>query len=191
MNVYDFDGTIYDGDSTIDFYIFCLKKYPQIIFDLPNQIKGLVLYKIKKINKTEFKERFFSFLARVDNIDKIIVEFWNIHEKKIKKWYVKQHLDTDVVISASPEFLLNEVCKRQVILNLIASDVDKYTGKFETPNCYGVEKVRRFYLKYPNGKIDNFYSDSYSDAPLAQISQKSYKIVKHKIENWNIKTKEK
>ena len=26
MNVYDFDKTIYDGDSTLDFYIFSVKK---------------------------------------------------------------------------------------------------------------------------------------------------------------------
>ena len=25
MNVYDFDGTIYNGDSTIDFYLYCIK----------------------------------------------------------------------------------------------------------------------------------------------------------------------
>ena len=26
LNVFDFDNTIYDGDSSIDFYIFCLKR---------------------------------------------------------------------------------------------------------------------------------------------------------------------
>lgn len=26
MNVYDFDKTIYDGDSTLDFYFFHLRK---------------------------------------------------------------------------------------------------------------------------------------------------------------------
>lgn len=26
MNVYDFDGTVYAGDSTVDFYFFCLRK---------------------------------------------------------------------------------------------------------------------------------------------------------------------
>ena len=31
MNVYDFDGTIYNGDSTIDFYIYALKSKPSII----------------------------------------------------------------------------------------------------------------------------------------------------------------
>lgn len=31
MNVYDFDKTIYAGDSTIDFYLFCLKRQPAIL----------------------------------------------------------------------------------------------------------------------------------------------------------------
>lgn len=26
MNVYDFDGTVYRGDSTVDFWLFCLRK---------------------------------------------------------------------------------------------------------------------------------------------------------------------
>ena len=35
VNLYDFDKTIYDGDSTIDFYLFCLKKKLSIIQYLP------------------------------------------------------------------------------------------------------------------------------------------------------------
>lgn len=31
MNIYDFDETIYDSDSTKDFYFYCLKKYPKIL----------------------------------------------------------------------------------------------------------------------------------------------------------------
>lgn len=29
FNVYDFDHTIYDGDCTVDFYLFCMKKKRQ------------------------------------------------------------------------------------------------------------------------------------------------------------------
>ena len=29
MNVYDFDKTIYAGDSTIDFWKFCMIRYPR------------------------------------------------------------------------------------------------------------------------------------------------------------------
>ena len=62
MNVYDFDGTIYNGDSTIDFYFYCLKKKPLIIFCLPKQMWGCALYLTKRIPKKIFKEYFFTFL---------------------------------------------------------------------------------------------------------------------------------
>ena len=31
MNVYDFDKTIYDGDSTADFYLFSLGRHKKIL----------------------------------------------------------------------------------------------------------------------------------------------------------------
>ena len=38
MNVYDFDKTIYRGDSTKDFYFFLLRRHPVLIRYLPKQI---------------------------------------------------------------------------------------------------------------------------------------------------------
>ena len=51
MNVYDFDNTIYDGDSSIDFYLFCLKKNKKVIYLLPKQFLAFTLYKIKVKDK--------------------------------------------------------------------------------------------------------------------------------------------
>ena len=62
MNVYDFDKTIYDGDSTVDFYIYCLKKFPQIIILLPMQLIAIIKYKMKVINKTKMKEEIYGYL---------------------------------------------------------------------------------------------------------------------------------
>ena len=31
IDVYDFDGTIYDGDSTVDFTRFCLRRHPGVL----------------------------------------------------------------------------------------------------------------------------------------------------------------
>ena len=67
MNVYDFDGTIYNGDSSVEFYLFCLKKYPCIMKYIPKQIGGMLKYKLKKIDKTIMKEYFFSFLREINN----------------------------------------------------------------------------------------------------------------------------
>lgn len=34
------------------------------------------------------------------------------------------------------------------------------------------------------GKIDNFYSDSYSDSPLAEIAEKAFMVDGDKVEGW-------
>ena len=69
---------------------------------------------------------------------------------------------------------------------MIASLVDKTTGKLISKNCKGKEKVIRYKENF-NEKINEFYSDSYSDTPLAKISNKAYMVKKNKIYDWNFK----
>lgn len=183
MNVYDFDKTIYNGDSSVDFYIFTLKKNPKILKHLPKQIFSIILYKLKRIDKTKMKEEFFSFLQDI-NVESTLDEFWSIKEKKIKKWYIEQKREDDLIISASPEFLLRPICKKLGIKNLIASKVNKKTGKFEDENCKGAKKLELFNKEYKNKQIDNFYSDSISDKPLADTSHKAYLVRKDNILDW-------
>jgi HAD superfamily phosphoserine phosphatase-like hydrolase len=181
MNVYDFDKTIYDGDSTIDFYLFCLKKYPKIILLLPIQFWGMLMYKLKIKEKEYYKEKFFIFLKHIKNVDKEVKEFWKKNSKKIRNWYLEQKNENDLIISASPRFLLKEICNKLNIRNLISSEVDKSNGKFLSKNCYGEEKVRRFKEVFESKKINNFYSDSYSDMPMMKLSKKSYIVDGEKI----------
>lgn len=177
MNAYDFDGTIYRGDSTIDFYLFCLKKKKSLIKFLFSQVLGVIRYKFGRYTKEELKESFFVFLKGIEEIDLYVNEFWDKNECKIEKWYLLQKENQDVIISASPEFLLQNLCKRLEINYLIASKVDKATGKFESKNCFGEEKPKRFFERFPQGIIDKFYSDSFSDQPMADIAKESF-IVK-------------
>lgn len=180
INVYDFDKTIYDGDSTLDFYFYILKKKKKIIFLLPMQIYGFIVYKLKIKNKEYFKEKFFVFLKQIDNVDEYIDDFYNKNKNKIKKWYLNQKNDTDLIISASPEFLISKFCK-ELNVNYIATKVDEKNGKFLSKNCYGIEKVNRFQEEYKTTKINNFYSDSMSDKPMMNISKNSYLVKKDDI----------
>lgn len=183
MNVYDFDETIYDGDSTVDFYKYCLRLKPYIIFRFP--FVTAVRFLLDSRKKLLFKERFYRFLSAFDDIDKTVEHFWDSHEKNIKRWYTENRRADDVVISASPEFLLEPICKRLGISVLMASVVDKKTGLYSGENCWGKEKVRRFYERFEDGKIDCFYSDSYSDAPLAEIAKSAFIVKKNEITDWN------
>lgn len=183
MNVYDFDGTIYRGDSTINFFIFCIKKKPVLVFHFLKQFVYCFSYVLKINSKTEVKQKIFSFLPKIDT-DEYVELFWKKHEVKIEEWYLKQQKEDDVIISASPDFLLKPICKSLGIKFLIASEVDYQTGLFLRENCYGKEKVNRFKEKFDICKIDKFYSDSKSDEPLAKVAKEAYMVKKGKIVRW-------
>lgn len=186
MNVYDFDNTILRGDSTARFFAWCLLRAPRMWLDAPGQIGNAVLFLLKKREKQAFKERMLSFLSRVD-VDRELERFWNKNLARVKPFYREKHREDDVVISASPEFLIRPACARLGIGHVLGSPVDKYTGRFSGPNCHGAEKVRRFYAAFPGGEIDEFYSDSYSDQPLADLAKRAFLVRGDAVLAWDAK----
>lgn len=179
MKVFDFDKTIYSGDSTLDFYFFCLKRKPTIIRFFPKQVMGYLLHTIRKVTTEQFKEAFFCFLPALDHPENIVETFWDKKIERIKPWYLEQSHPDDLVISASPFFLISPACRRLKIAEPIATSMEIATGKIHGANCKGVEKVRRLREQCGSGKIDTFFSDSLSDSPLADIAQHAF-IVKGK-----------
>ncbi len=176
MNVYDFDKTIYDGDSTAHFYFYCLKHYPAVLKYLPLTVWAFFLYIISFYSKTEFKEKMYSFLKAVPDVHFAVENFWDENIHKIKDFYKKNQADDDVIISASPEFLLNPICKRLGITHLLASKVDPKTGRYTGENCHGEEKVIRFKEYMPDFIINEFYSDSLSDMPLMRLAARGFMV---------------
>lgn len=183
MNVYDWDKTIYDGDSSIDFYKYCLKRFPKIVRFWPRQAKAAAAYKSGKITKTEMKTIFYEYFTAIPKIDQVVIDFWKEHNRNIKEWYLEQKREDDLIISASPEFLLEPIAK-ELGIQLIASDVDKLTGKNRRENCYGSEKVNRMKELYDLSEMEDFYSDSYSDDPLAQHAKQSFLVIKNQLKPW-------
>ena len=185
LNIYDFDGTIYDGDSSADFFMFCLKRKISIIKYLFPFLAYAILYKSGIKNKTQMKEKFFKFVSSFQNIDDLVFEFWKINSSKIKKFYLNQDHENDVIISASPYFLLKPICDKLQVKDLIASDVNKETGKFNSCNCHGEEKIKRFKEKYKKANILNAYSDKLSDKPILEAAKCGYLVKKDKIKKYN------
>jgi len=183
VNVYDFDGTIYYGDSTAAFIGFCVRKYPKTLLNLPMTAWSWLLYILGIYSKTQFKEKMYGFLRYVpDGAEDI---FWETNINKIKPWYYDIQKEDDVVISASPEFLIKPICKRIGIKTAMASKVDRHTGKYDGENCHGEEKVRRLYEWRKDAEINDFYSDSNSDDPLAAIAKRAFMVKGDRIIEWN------
>ncbi len=187
MNVYDFDGTLYTGDSTRDFCFFCLKRNKSLLKYLPGIAGAFLKYSFKQITKTQFKEKLYSFFNDIKDIDEEVKLFWEVHEKNLKNWFPDWIKMGGAIISASPEFLLEPMAKK-LGLALIASRVDKHTGKTEGENCWGIEKVERFRKVYGGEFIKWFFSDSLSDSPLAEKAEFSYIVKGEKLIAWDVYT---
>lgn len=177
VNVYDFDHTIYRGDASMDFIVYCLLRHPRLWKYLPLQVHALVWYVFGIWTRKEVKERAFLFLRELTDIDELVEAFWTAREKRIAPWYLKQHKADDIIVSASPEFLLAPLITK-LGATLIATDMDKRTGKINGENCRGKEKVQRLDDYDASLKIDAFYGDSLSDMPLFKRAKRPYVVAK-------------
>lgn len=181
-DVYDFDGTIYDGDSGIDIFLFAIKKYPKIILRFPIIIWFALLKLLKIIKIEDFKKVVFSFVKYIDDIDVFVKEFWLKHEKKLKAFWVNKRTHTrDVIISASCYWWLNYIKEEYNVHSLIATEMDLKTGEVIGNNCHGKEKVKLFYSEFPKGIVDKMYTDSINDLPLIKEAREGFLVKKDKI----------
>lgn len=185
MNVYDFDKTIFYPDSSYCFVRYCLRRYPRAVLTaLPSTSAAALLRLLGKADTRELKEEVFSFLPELDDVDRIVEEFWAEHEGRIAEWYVKQRREDDVIVSASPEFLLRPVAEKLGVC-LIATRMDRHTGRIVGNNCHDAEKISRFLQVFPGEQPDAFYSDSLSDSPMAWFSKEAFLVKNGKdLEPW-------
>ena len=121
-----------------------------------------------------------SYPGYVPDFDKSIEAFWDREEKHIREWYLKQKKEDDLVISASPECIVKPMTDRLGI-RLIGSDYDWKENRFTGPCMYGRHKSTCLIRNgmFLENVIDEFYSDSIYDTPLALCAEKAF-LVKNK-----------
>lgn len=175
MRVFDFDKTLYCNDSTQDFIMHCLRKYPRIALTLPRTGLAAVGMATRALDKTRFKAALYRALTCVPDVPHEVELFWSTHEQGIAGACADCAQPGDLVISASPEFLLRDVCAKRG-WQLIASQVDPCTGRVLGPNCSGAEKVVRFRGAFPDAHVEAFYSDSRNDDPMAALADEAWLV---------------
>ncbi|MCM1114860.1 MAG: haloacid dehalogenase-like hydrolase [Clostridium sp.] len=171
IDIYDFDKTIVPFDSGSLFCGYCLLHYPYLILLLPFFIPilfiAVLLMLLHIISFTDFKKLCFLFVPFIP-LDKAVKGFWDKHEKQVHKWFYNRNRYT-VVISASPDFLLNEIHKRLDFDKLICTKHSRKTGAIIGENCRNEEKVKRLYEEFNPKDINviDVYSDSLKhDKPI-------------------------
>ncbi len=194
--IYDFDGTLYDGDSFIDFFVFSLKKNPFYLFKLLFLPVYIILWKFKVIDDKKLKEQFLCYLKSLNlaERDELVKRFWEKSRNKIFNWVNEEiHKDfetgaTLICISASPDFLLHGIVSELKFDTLIASDFYDVQGmlhKMKSSNCKGDEKVSRLNAWKEENKVNlivkKMVSDSFVDMPLFKIAEKCYFVKNKKV----------
>ena len=175
MNVYDFDETIFVGDSEDRFFSYMFAKKGFRHYKINFKFFDL-LHKLHLITKTKSREHQYSFLKKIDNLDAELTAYWDEVEKYMKPWYFKVKRDDDIIASGSPRFLLVPIMERLGLTNLVATEMDPHTGKIDGDFAVGKFKPVNFEAQYGFDCIDKFYSDAYSDHFLAEHAKEAYVV---------------
>lgn len=176
MNVYDFDKTIFYPDSMMLFTVFCIKRHPKLLFTyVPRLCKCTILYVFGRIKTDRLHAKANSIIKYLDNPDIDITEYWEEYEKNISSWYIKQKREDDLIISASPEYLLRPIANK-LNVNLIGTIVDKESGAM-IGNVRVAKEKAKYFIEKDMPLIENFYSDSLSDMPIALLSEKAFLVI--------------
>ena len=174
MNVFDFDNTIYDGESGFDLFKYYIKRHPDLVKYAPRVVTAFARYKRHQISLNEALAQYLpyieAFLRRIEDPVSDMRDFWNKHEHKIKPIYKVLVKEDDVIVSASPEGELREICQRLGIKNYLGTVIDEETWKITHVN-FRENKLKYFREKYGDTDIDVLYTDSYNDKWLMDISK--------------------
>lgn len=179
MNVYDFDNTIYRGETGVDLFIYYLKKDPKLLGAIPWALSCITKYKTGRITLERAVEDYSGVIEEycqsIKDFESDVQSFWNENSRKIKSFYLKQRRDDDVVISACVDVVLEEICRRLNIQNYIATETDPESRKLVS-FCYRENKVKAFREKYPDAVVDDFYTDSLNDRPMIDLAKSAFLV---------------
>lgn len=187
--VYDFDKTIYGGETGTNFFKFYFKKFPlkSLVFIIL-YVEDILFYIFKQIKLKQLKERFFRFLEghSKEEIDKLVTEFWEIEKNKIYDWAKdelaenKKQSDLVIVTSASPKFIIEKFLLDfgyDLVFGteFVKFDNDRFISKIYGENNKNDEKVKKLKMWAKKQKISfeilKFYSDSIADKPLYDLAK--------------------
>ena len=177
MNAYDFDKTIYPGDSAAHFWRFCAARHPAAVHYASAALGPAWRAVRGDLSRGDLKQGLFAILRGIDDPLGEAEAFWDGHIDRIYPWYLRQRRPDDLVISASPDFLIAAACRRLGVRH-IATAMDPAAGRLLGANCWGEEKVRRYRAVYGEEPVEAFYSDSLSDLPMMVLAGKGFLVKK-------------
>lgn len=181
MRVFDFDNTIYDGESSIDFAFYMIRNFRKIILYIPMILFSLAGYKMCIMSREKLESvinRFFAgVMEQTEKTEIFVNRFWEKNARKLNRSMLELIRPEDIIISASPIFLFGGIRGVLNTENIIGTDVD-FERKRITWLNFGENKLKRYREMYGDKRIDMLFTDSYNDKDLMMISRKIFIVKK-------------
>lgn len=185
LALFDFDGTLTHGDTFIKFIKFTHTGFAFWIgILLLSPI--LVMYKMGLIKNYKAKKIMFSYYFKGMPYDKFTQLGQTFCATKLPKLLKKEGLEKIkwhqennhrvILVTASIKEWIAPWCKA-INMELISTEAeltnDKISGRFATPNCYGIEKVNRIksLLNLNDYSTIYAYGDTKGDKEMLSIAQ--------------------
>jgi len=184
MKVFDFDNTLYHGESAVDLALYMIGNNRKIILYLPKIFVNLIKYKLCMVEKKKMVAAINDFLRNAlrdkNEIFSAVDGFWEKNRCKLDKAMLKRIEKDDIIITAGPDFLINGIRDLINTDHIISSRIDAEKMKVKYLN-FGENKVKGYKAMYGDRRIDCFYTDSYNDKALMDISDKVYIVKKGRL----------
>ena len=180
VDMYDFDKTAIPFDSQLRYWGYCMLHNPWIILMLPFQFIWGVMMGLKIISVKTCKKVAFWFAIFINN-KRNVEKFWDKYEKQIYDWFRPENRNgrKTVLISASPDFLIEEIARRMGVDYCIATTCNKKTYTMIGEICRREEKVVRLKKQLPNIIVKDVYSDSIkSDKYIFNLGERCFLATK-------------
>ena len=184
MKAFDFDNTLYRGESSLDFSLYMIRTHKKILLYLPVIIANTISYKLCLVDREKLGEDISKYMRLIirdkREIRQLVKKFWQTHADRLDADMLRRVRPDDLIITAGPDFLLDGIRDRLGTRNIISSIVDLDRKTILHFN-FKDNKVTRFRELYGDTRIDAFYTDSYNDRALMEISDKVFLVKKGKI----------
>lgn len=179
MQVFDFDNTLYKGESSFDFAMYVIQKHKDLLKYMPLAIRLLCKYKFGRLSPEEYVEYLNHSIKKVfdqkDEILSLAKDFWIKNSYKLDFDMIKKIKKCDVIVTACPDFLMDPVKEALHTKHILCTKMNIKECCIEYLN-FNDNKVKLYQKEYPYTKIKNFYTDSFNDQPMMDISKHVYLV---------------
>ena len=188
LALFDFDGTITNRDTLIDFIIYT-HGYFGFVLGFTLMLPYLIGYKLKIIPNYRAKERVLEYFYKGKKIEELEKRGGAYVRERLPQLLrdsamakIAEHKSTGdrvIVISASSDIWIKEFIS-QYNLEIIATKLEVIdgvlSGKIDGKNCFGVEKVNRLKEYLDVSEYDEIvaYGDSSGDREMLAFANKGY-----------------